>query len=183
VYQRLEERLHGVRAIQSSGLTTNAPMQGGFLRELSVEGRAQPDGVVVPEVTVLGISSGYFETMRLPVVRGRAFTNQDGTPSSPSAIVSQRFVAMYFSGEDPIGHRIYLVDTAPPGPNQSPPLDASIVGIVPNGRQRDFQKPDPDPIVYVPNDSRVVAYVDRAEHSSIRPTSGRTRWRTSRSPT
>jgi hypothetical protein len=90
---------------------------------------------------------------------------------------------MHFSGEDPIGHRIYLVDTAPPGPNQSPPLDASIVGIVPNGRQRDFQKPDPDPIVYVPNDSRVVAYVDRAEHSSIRPTSGRTRWRTSRSPT
>jgi predicted permease len=150
VYQRLEERLHGVRAIQSSGLTTNAPMQGGFLRQLSVEGRAQPDGVPVPEVTVLGISSGYFETMRLPVVRGRAFSDQDGTPTSPSAIVNQRFVAMHFSGEDPIGRRIHLVDTAPPGPNQSLPLDASVVGIVPNVRQRDFQKPDPDPIVYVP---------------------------------
>jgi len=150
VYQRLEERLHGVRAIQSSGLTTNAPMQGGFLRQLSVEGRAQPDGVPVPEVTVLGISSGYFDTMRLPVFRGRAFTDQDGTPTSPSAIVNQRFVAMHFSGEDPIGHRIHLIDPAPPGPNQSLPLDASIVGIVPNVRQRDFQKPDPDPIVYVP---------------------------------
>jgi putative ABC transport system permease protein len=150
VYQRLEERLHGVRAIQSSGLTTNAPMQGGFLRQLSVEGRAPLEGVPVPEVTVLGISSGYFDTMRLPVVRGRAFTDQDGTPSSPSAIVNQRFVAMHFSGEDPIGHRIHLVDTAPPGPNQSLPLDASIVGIVPNVRQRSFQEPDPDPIVYVP---------------------------------
>jgi len=150
VYQRLEERLRSIRAIQSSGLTTNAPMQGGFLRQLSVEGRAQPDGVPVPEVTVLGISSGYFETMRLQVVRGRPFTDQDGTPVSPSAIVNQRFVAMHFSNEDPIGRRIHLVDTAPPGPNQSLPLDASIVGIVPNVRQRDFDKPDPDPIVYVP---------------------------------
>jgi len=150
VYQRLEERLRSIRAIQSSGLTTNAPMQGGFLRQLSVEGRAQPDGVPVPEVTVLGISSGYFETMRLQVVRGRPFTDQDGTPASPSAIVNQRFVAMHFSNEDPIGRRIHLVDTAPPGPNQSLPLDASIVGIVPNVRQRDFDKPDPDPIVYVP---------------------------------
>jgi len=150
VYQRLEERLRGVRAIQSSGLTTNAPMQGGFLRQLSVEGRAQPDGVPVPEVTVLGTSSGYFDTMRLPVVRGRAFTDQDGTPASPSAIVNQRFVAMHFSGEDPMGRRIHLIDTAPPGPNQSLPLEAAIVGIVPNVRQRDFQKPDPDPIVYLP---------------------------------
>jgi predicted permease len=150
VYQRLEERLRGVRAIQSAGLTTNAPMQGGFLRQLSVEGRAQPDGVPVPEVTTVIVSGSYFETMRLPVVRGRAFTDQDGTPTSPTAIVNQRFVAMHFSGEDPIGHRIHLVDTGPPGPNQPLPLDAAIVGIVPNVRQRDFEKPDPDPIVYVP---------------------------------
>jgi putative ABC transport system permease protein len=150
VYQRLEERLHGVRAIQSAGLTTNAPLQGGFLRQLSVEGRPQPTGVPVPEVTTLIVSGSYFETMRLPVVRGRVFTEQDGTPVSPSAIVNQRFVAMHFSGEDPLGRRIHLVDTGPPGPNQPLPLDASIVGIVPNVRQRDFDKPDPDPIVYVP---------------------------------
>ena len=57
---------------------------------------------------------------------------------------------MHFSGEDPIGRRIHLVDAGPPGPNQALPVDASIVGIVPNVRQRDFDKPDPDPIVYLP---------------------------------
>jgi len=150
LYEHLEERLRGVRAIQSGGLATNAPLQGGFLRQLAVEGRAQPDGIPIPEVTVLGVSSRYFETMRLPVVRGRGLTDQDGTPASPSAIVNQRFVAMHFAGEDPIGRRIRLVDTAPPGPNQSLPVDAAIVGIVPNVRQRDFDKPDPDPIVYLP---------------------------------
>jgi putative ABC transport system permease protein len=150
VYQRLEQRLHGVRAIQSAGLTTNAPLQGGFVRQLSVEGRPQPDGLPVPEVTVVVISSGYFDTMRLPVVRGRTFTDLDGTPTSPTAMVNQRFVAMHFSGEDPIGRRIHLVDSGPPGPNQPLPVDAAIVGIVPNVRQRDFDKPDPDPIVYLP---------------------------------
>src|SRR4029077_5239714 len=101
----------------------------------SVEGRAPLEGVPVPEVTVLGISSGYFDTMRLPGVRGRSFTDQDGTPSSPSAIVNRRFVAMHFSGEDPIGHRIHLVDTAPPGSTQSLPPAAQIAGIVPNVRK------------------------------------------------
>ena len=142
--------MRAVGAIHSSGLTTDTPLQGGFLKQLSVEGRAQPDGVPVPEVTALGISSGYFETMRLPVVRGRAFTDQDGTPASPTAIVNQRFVAMHFSGEDPLGRRIHLIDAGPPGPNQALPVNASIVGIVPNVRQRDFDKPDPDPIVYLP---------------------------------
>jgi predicted permease len=150
VYQHFEERLRGVKAIQASALTTNPPMQGGLIRQLTIEGRPQPDGVPVPEVTLLGVSTGYFDTLRLPILRGRAFTDADGTPSQPSAIVNQRFVAMHFSGEDPLGHRIRLVDSGPPGPNQSPPLDAMIVGVVPTVRQRNFSEPDPDPVVYLP---------------------------------
>jgi putative ABC transport system permease protein len=150
LYQHLEERLRGVRAIQSAALTTNPPMQGGLLRQLTIEGRPQAEGVSVPEVTVLGVSTGYFDTLRLPILRGRAFTDTDGTPAQPSAIVNQRFVAMHFAGEDPLGHRIRLVDAGPPGPNTSPPLDMTIVGVVPTVRQRSFQEPDPDPVVYLP---------------------------------
>jgi predicted permease len=150
VYQHLEERLRGVKAIQSAALTTNPPMQGGFVRQLSIEGRPQPEGVPVPEVTMVSVSTGYFDTLRIPIVRGRAFTDTDGTPAQPSAIVNQRFVALHFSGEDPVGHRIRLVDSGPPGPNSSLPVDITIVGIVPNVRQRSFQEPDPDPIVYLP---------------------------------
>jgi predicted permease len=151
LYQHLEERLRGVRAIQSAALTTNPPMQGGYVRQLTVEGRPQPEGVPVPEVTMVGVSTGYFDTLRLPIVRGRAFTDTDGTPAQPSAIVNQRFVAIHFSGEDPLGRRIRLVDGSPPRPyDSSPPLDLTIVGIVPTVRQRNFQEPDPDPVVYLP---------------------------------
>jgi putative ABC transport system permease protein len=94
LYRHLEERLRGVAGIQSAALTTNAPMQGGLERQLAIEGRPETPGVPPPAVTMLGISSGYFDTLRLPIVRGRAFTDVDGPQGHESAIVNQRFVAM-----------------------------------------------------------------------------------------
>src|SRR5205823_2366024 len=101
LYQRLEERLRGVNAIQSSALTTNAPTQGGFERQLSIDGRPAPAGTAPPTVTMVEVSNGYFDTLRLPIVRGRAFLEGDGTPGHEAAIVNQRFVAMHFKNDDP----------------------------------------------------------------------------------
>ena len=78
VYQRLEERLRGVRAIQSSGLTTNTPLQGGFLKQLSVEGRAQPDGERLPEVTVARPSAPATSTRCGTPVCARALLQRHG---------------------------------------------------------------------------------------------------------
>jgi putative ABC transport system permease protein len=151
IFQRLEERMRANGQIQSSAIVTNLPLQGGFTRQLTVEGRANPIGIPLPEITVVGISAGYFDTLKLPIVRGRAFSDSDGTSGHESAIVNQRFVAMHFPGEDPIGRRLQLADSGPPRPDPSPALlSPMIVGIVPNIRQRNFQEPDPDPIVYMP---------------------------------
>jgi len=56
---------------------------------------------------------------------------------------------MHFAGEDPIGRQITLTDGFPSA-QPSPPARATIVGIVPTVRQRNFQDPDPDPVVYLP---------------------------------
>ncbi len=151
LYEQLEARLSGVGSVQASALTSNAPMQGGMDRELVVDGRPVAAGVPRPSVTVLSVSNGYFETLRLPVVRGRTFTPIDGTPGHESVIVNQRFVAMHFPGEDPIGRRIQLIDATPrPVDPSAPVLSATIVGVVPTVRQRNFSEADPDPVVYVP---------------------------------
>jgi hypothetical protein len=83
------------------------------------------------------------------VVRGRNLTDADGTPGHEAALINQRFVTMHFAGEDPIGRPITLIDNFPSA-QQSPPTRATIVGIVPTVRQRNFQDPDPDPVVYLP---------------------------------
>jgi predicted permease len=150
LYQRLEERLRGVSAIQASALTSNPPMFGGFLRQLAVDGLPAPAGERPPEVTVVIISPGYFDTLGMRLVRGRSFNDTDGTPGHESAIVNQRFVAMHFPGEDPLGRSIRLVDASPPRPDVTPALTATIVGVVPTVRQRNFQEPDPDPVAYLP---------------------------------
>jgi predicted permease len=149
VYQRIEQRLRGIGSVQASGLTSNPPMFGGFLRQLEIEGRTpDPDGRR-PEVTSVSVSAGYFDALGVRVLRGRMLTDTDGTPGHESALVNQQFVAMHFNGEDPIGRRITLID-AQPSAQQSAPATATIVGVVPPMRQRNFQDAQPDPVVYLP---------------------------------
>ena len=149
VYQRIEQRLRSIGSVQASGLTTNPPMFGGFLRQLEVDRRPIDADGHRPEVTMVPVSSGYFEALGVNVLRGRSLTDTDGTPGHESALVNQQFVAMHFNGEDPIGRRITLID-AQPSPQQSAPVAAAIVGIVPPMRQRNFQDAQPDPVVYLP---------------------------------
>jgi len=148
LFQRIEERLHGVTAIQSGALTTNPPLTGGFVRQLQLNGRPAAPGERLPEVTMVSVSPGYLDTMGLNVVRGRALNDLDGTAGHESALVNQRFVAMHFGNEDPLGRQIRLLDSSPQLP--SPPVQATIVGVVPTVRQRNFQEPEPDPVVFLP---------------------------------
>ncbi len=173
LFQQLEERLGTVTAIQSAGITSNTPMFGGFLRQLSIDGRPIPAGEKPPDVTMVSISSRYFETLGVRILRGRALSDTDGTPGHEAAIVNQRFATMHFPGEDPVGRRIRLTDSSPQV-QPPPPLDATIVGIVPTVRQRNFQEPDPDPVVYMPyraDPQRFTMLVVRASGEPARITS------------
>jgi putative ABC transport system permease protein len=149
LYEHMEERLRAVPAIQHSAVTTNVPAFGGLLRQLAVDGRPTRAGEKLPDVTMVSISAGYFDTLGMRMQRGRAFNEADGTPGHEAAIVNQRFVTMHFQGEDPLGRRIRLTDSTPQA-QPPPPVDATIVGIVPTVRQRNFSEPDPDPVVYLP---------------------------------
>ena len=153
-YEQLEERLKSNPKIESVTITSNPPLQGGFLRRLDIEGQPRDQGQQAPNVTMLTVDPRYFKTMGMPLQRGRDLTDEDGTKGREAAIINQRFAALHFPNEDPIGRRITLsIDLqggAPPQGGIPLSLTATIIGIVPNLRQRDFQLPDPDPIAYLP---------------------------------
>ena len=149
IAQQIEDRLSRVSAWQAVGLTTNTPSFGGFLRQLTVEGRPGVEPERRPEITMVAVSDGYFDAIGVPLLRGRGFNRQDGLAGHESVIVNQRFVAMHFATEEPLGRRITLIDPFP-SPVQSTPKTATIVGVVPALRQRAFQEPTPDPVAYLP---------------------------------
>jgi putative ABC transport system permease protein len=153
-YQQIEERLRANPRIESVTITSNPPLQGGFLRRLTLDGRPIEPGQQAPEVTMLTVDSRYFETMGLSIIRGRGITNEDGMTGRESAVVNQQFVKLHFPNEDPIGRRITLTMDLQGGPAPTggipTALTATIVGISPNVRQRNFQLPEPDPVAYLP---------------------------------
>jgi putative ABC transport system permease protein len=153
-YQQIQERLHANQRIRAVTVASNAPLMGGFRRLLAVDGRPPASGEQPPSVTMLTVDPRYFETIGLPLLRGRAFSDADGAPGQASAIVNTRFVQMHFPKEDPIGRRIVLsIDLAggaAPGGGIPTSLTTTIVGIVPNVRQANFEDAETDPIAYLP---------------------------------
>lgn len=143
-YARLDERLNAISAAGPASFASALPLRGGVEQQLDIDGRPPRDGDARPVVWTVAIGPRYFQTLELPLVRGRAFSDEAGLPSRNQVIVNQRFLGMHFPGEDPIGHTIRL--TARNAPAQETAW--IIVGIAPNVRQH--PQPDPNPVVYTP---------------------------------
>jgi predicted permease len=138
--ERLEERLSALEPISSFTMASTIPFAGAPSSELEIEGRPADAGTT-PIASTVVVGSRYFETLGLRLVRGRAFTDLDGTPGQETAIVNELFVSTYFPGEDPIGRRIRLTGDAVHD-------WLTIEGVSETVRQRTLQ--EPDPVVYLP---------------------------------
>jgi putative ABC transport system permease protein len=82
------------------------------------------------------VDPAYFETMGLPLLRGRGFSERDAAGRPPVVIVSRRLAELHFSGVDPVGRQIGF-----PGQNPPAPL-AEIVGVVGDTKQYGLDEPD-----------------------------------------
>jgi predicted permease len=143
---RLLTRLSSTPGIADGAVTTNPPLRGGSQPRMEVDGRPLQDRRRAPRVTSVSVSENYFETIQLPLRRGRAFGPRDGAPGNETAIVNERFVAQHIPGEDPLGRRIRLL----PDDDTQPSQLLTIVGVVPTVRQANVEDVDPDAVVFKP---------------------------------
>jgi predicted permease len=147
--QSIDDQFITEPRIEAASTSSAPPFGGGAGRRLEIDGRTAQPGERLPEVTMLSVGTRYFETIGVPLLRGRAFTNEDGGPGRQIAIVNQRLVEEHFAGQDPIGRAIRLsVDVI----GGEKPEWLTVVGLVPNVRQRNNnEEAEPDPIAYIPH--------------------------------
>jgi len=91
------------------------------------------------------VSDGYFEAMRLPIVRGRAFDKSDTVSSPPVAIVSEELARLLWPDSDPLGEYVASPDPA----STAPPTWLRVVGLA---KQVKLAGNDdrPAPFIYLP---------------------------------
>jgi putative ABC transport system permease protein len=103
-YQQLLEKLRALPDVAAAGATTVPPISGGGPNgSFMFEGAARTGSLPVADYLV--ITPGYFETLRVPIVRGRALNDNDKAGNPVSVVVNQTFVKKFLSGKDPIGQR------------------------------------------------------------------------------
>jgi putative ABC transport system permease protein len=108
-YSRALDRLTAMPGVESASMSSALPLGGGGFylgRAFLAEGWAEPPASTEVTGSWNIVAPRFFETLRLPVIRGRDFTARDDTTSTPVMIINESFAKAMFPGQDPIGKRV-----------------------------------------------------------------------------
>jgi putative ABC transport system permease protein len=141
------ERLRAVPGVENAAITYSLPILGSnWWNWFTIAGRPIAPGAVMmdlPSAGIVPVSATYFETMKIPLIRGRSFDQSDTPDSQPVAIINASLIKLYWPNEDPIGQQIRLAGSRPTegyGPWRT------IVGIVGDVKQHGLDQDTPQQI-------------------------------------
>jgi putative ABC transport system permease protein len=138
------ERLNALPGVESAGAACCVPLQGGLGLPFVIEGRPlqgpfHGGGGFTP------ISARYFSAYKIPVIRGRAFTEKDEGGAPSVVIINQTMAQRYWPNADPLADRLTIAKGLPELADPT----RQIVGIVGDVRDGGLNR-DPQPIMYIP---------------------------------
>ncbi|HWR16033.1 MAG TPA: ABC transporter permease [Terriglobales bacterium] len=107
-YTQLRDKIRALPGVESVAYIDSLPLQGGSNQPILIEGRPVLQMADQPEVHVRNISPGYLNTMKVPLLRGRDFSDSDTSGTPPVILISQSLAREFFPNEDPIGKHISL---------------------------------------------------------------------------
>jgi putative ABC transport system permease protein len=139
-FAQLEARLKAVPGVDSVGAVSALPLNPvgtDYDLPVVIAGKPRPPAGQEPQADFRVATSGYFRTLRIPLLRGREFNDLDGPNSEPVAIINDTLARELFPGEDPVGQRLGLYGQS-----------RQIVGVVGSVRHRGFGgEPRPEMIL------------------------------------
>jgi putative ABC transport system permease protein len=154
-FQQAMERIKSLPGVESVGAINDLPLGGD--RDSSpfvIEGQPAPPPGQQPNIEWRLVSADYFKAMRVPLFKGRAFTEEDKNDAPPVVIINEAAARRFFPNEDPIGKRLIL-NLAASNPT---PVPREIVGIAGDVRDMGLDA-EPKPEVYAPYLQETVSYM------------------------
>ena len=110
LFLQLAERARDLPGVKSAALASSVPMatDGINASNLVPEGFQLPAGKETLMLFSAQVDERYFDTMKIPIVRGRGFREQDSTDAPRVAVVNEEYVRQYLPNQEPIGKRFEL---------------------------------------------------------------------------
>jgi predicted permease len=102
VYRTLEDHLHRVPGVERIGLAGYNPFTNNWDEDIVVAGHPVNPLSGTSDSSWDRVSTGYFEALGEPILRGRGFAQRDTNATAPVAVVNQAFVKRFFPHEDPM---------------------------------------------------------------------------------
>lgn len=142
VLERLLPALRVIPGIRGVSPVVAVPFAGSAAWDgrPAAEGQSQEEAATNPMLNMDVVAPDYFQTLGIPVLRGRGFTDADRKNAPAVAVVSQSAARHYWPGADPLGKRLKL------GPDLE--RTVAIIGVVPDTRYRDLREARPS--IYFP---------------------------------
>lgn len=144
-YRRLGERLAAIPGVESEGAGFPLPLTGSdYFLTYSIEGRPEPPPQEAPSAGIRFVTPGYLETLEVPLLAGRRFTEEDRAGSRPVALVDRVMAEREWPGGSPLGARITFS-----GPDADEEDWMEVVGVVGEVRHAELGT-EPDAQIYLP---------------------------------
>jgi len=160
-YRDLESRLRALPGVVSVAQAFSVPLGVMSASDpVSIEGRPVEAGHQPPGVDYNMVSPGYFDTLRIPVHRGRTFTDADNEKAPSVAIINQTMAKQFWPDQDPLGKRLSIKGAAGPF--------IEVAGVVQDGKYKGVVE-DPQPHFYLPLSQSYVQLRTFHVRSSVPP--------------
>jgi predicted permease len=134
------ERAKASPGVESATIASNLPLGGGLLRTIFPEGQSESSGYRGTLTQVDDVAPNFFGTLRIPLIRGRVFTDSDRQNTTQVAVANQAMVRQFWPNQDAIGKRFRFFGDS---------TLREIVGVVGNTVVNQVGE-QPQPLAYLP---------------------------------
>jgi predicted permease len=139
-HREVRERVSGIPGVAAVSWASNMPFWSSASRGVLIEGQQQQRKSETLSTVTNTVDVGYFDTMRIPLVAGRPFTDADREESLPVVLINDELARRYWAGGDALGKRLRF---------SGDPVARQIVGVVRTSNYTTLGEA-PQPCIYVP---------------------------------